>query len=88
MSPLLTRLAACLTCLLAALAAHMLARLFDRSVTIIEKAVRTGSYPRPILLWLRVRLAGWKALYHLTVLLMAALVPAAALMFVLAWVPA
>ena len=62
---------------------HTMAVLFDRSVTLLEKAVLKHSYTSGQKRWLGVRIYGWRFLYHLAVALMVAFVMSATILLLM-----
>lgn len=64
MAGILVRLVLSIGCIAGVLMSHTMAVLFDRSVTLLEKAVLEHSYTSGQKRWLGVRIYGWRFLYH------------------------
>lgn len=83
---ILVRLVLSIGCIAGALMSHAMAVLFNRSITILEKAVLKNTYSRGIRRWLGVRIYCWRFLYHLAVALMVAFIVAATILcFMFCW---
>lgn len=83
MAGLLVRLVLSIGCIAGVLMSHTMAVLFDRSVTLLEKAVLEHSYTSGQKRWLGVRIYGWRFLYHLAVALMVAFIIMATILFIM-----
>lgn len=83
MAGILVRLVLSIGCIAGVLMSHTMAVLFDRSVTLLEKAVLEHSYTSGQKRWLGVRIYGWRFLYHLAVALMVAFIIMATILFIM-----
>lgn len=83
MAGILVRLVLSIGCIAGVLMSHTMAVLFDRSVTLLEKAFLEHSYTSGQKRWLGVRIYGWRFLYHLAVALMVAFIIMATILFIM-----
>lgn len=83
MAGILVRLVLSIGCIAGVLMSHTMAVLFNRSVTLLEKAFLEHSYTSGQKRWLGVRIYGWRFLYHLAVALMVAFIIMATILFIM-----